>query len=139
MRREVQIAEARKLLGYLKNRTTAVADSVYRNPVTDYTCPKQAERERELFFRKGAFNVGLSALLPNPGDWMTHDYAGVPILLSRDHEGKLGLDHCSVGFDVIGDLHTRTAHAIELVLKTFGHESTPCRATAAGVGREVDF
>jgi phenylpropionate dioxygenase-like ring-hydroxylating dioxygenase large terminal subunit len=90
MQRQDQIAEARKLLGYLKNRTTALADSVYRNPVTDYTCEKQAARERELFFRKGAFNVGLSALLPNPGDWMTHDYSGVPILLSRDKEGKLG-------------------------------------------------
>ena len=90
MRRQDQIVEARKLLGYLEKRTTALADGVYRNPVTAYTCPDQAERERELFFRKGAFNVGLSALLPNPGDWMTHDYAGVPILLSRDKEGKFG-------------------------------------------------
>ncbi|HZK88655.1 MAG TPA: SRPBCC family protein [Stellaceae bacterium] len=90
MRREDQIVEARKLLVYLSNRTTALADGIYRNPVTDYTCAKQAERERELFFRKGAFNVGLSALLPNPGDWMTHDYAGVPILLARGRDGKLG-------------------------------------------------
>ena len=77
MRQEDLIVEARKLLGHLKNRTTALADDIYRNPVTDYTCEKQAEHERELFFRKGAFTVGLSALLPNPGDWMTHDYAGV--------------------------------------------------------------
>ncbi len=90
MHRQDQIVEARKLLGYLEKRTTALAEDVYRNPVGDYTCPQQAERERELFFRKGAFNVGLSALLPNPGDWMTHDYSGVPILLSRDREGKLG-------------------------------------------------
>jgi phenylpropionate dioxygenase-like ring-hydroxylating dioxygenase large terminal subunit len=90
MRREDQIVEARKLLGHLKNRTTALADSVYRNPVVGYTCEQQAARERELFFRKGAFNVGLSALLPNPGDWMTHDYSGVPVLLARDKDGGLG-------------------------------------------------
>jgi phenylpropionate dioxygenase-like ring-hydroxylating dioxygenase large terminal subunit len=90
MRREDQIAEARKLFTYLDKRTTALADNIYRNPVTDYTCEKQAAAERELFFRKGAFNVGLSALLPNPGDWMTHDYAGVPILLARDNDGNLG-------------------------------------------------
>ncbi|HWD58718.1 MAG TPA: SRPBCC family protein [Stellaceae bacterium] len=90
MRREDQIVEARRLLDYLDNRTTALAETVYRNPVTDYTCDKQAAAERDVFFRKGAFNVGLSALLPNPGDWMTHDYSGVPILLSRDHAGKLG-------------------------------------------------
>src|ERR1700689_1250176 len=90
MRREDQIVEARKLFGYLDQRTTALSDGIYRNPVTAYPCEKQAATERELFFRKGAFNVGLSALLPNPGDWMTHDYAGVPILLARDKNGKLG-------------------------------------------------
>ncbi|MBV8777781.1 MAG: Rieske 2Fe-2S domain-containing protein [Alphaproteobacteria bacterium] len=90
MRREDQIAEARKLLGFLDNRTTALADDIYRNPVSDYTCAEQAAREKELFFRRGAFNIGLSALLPNPGDWMTHDYAGVPILLARNAEGGLG-------------------------------------------------
>ncbi|HTZ37441.1 MAG TPA: SRPBCC family protein [Stellaceae bacterium] len=90
MRREDQLVEARKLLRYLQNRTTALADGIYRNPVSDYICEAQAAREREVFFRKGAFNVGLSALLPNPGDWMTHDYAGVPILLARDSNGGLG-------------------------------------------------
>jgi phenylpropionate dioxygenase-like ring-hydroxylating dioxygenase large terminal subunit len=90
MRREVQIAEARKLLAHLDNRTTALADGVYRNPVTDYTCPDQAARERELFFRDGPINIGLSALLPRPGDWMTHDWAGVPILLVRRPDNSLG-------------------------------------------------
>jgi phenylpropionate dioxygenase-like ring-hydroxylating dioxygenase large terminal subunit len=90
MLRETQISEARKLFVYLDKRTTALADDIYRNPVTDYTCLQQLERERELFFRKGAFCVGLSALLPTPGDWMTHDYSGVPILLTRGQDGKLG-------------------------------------------------
>jgi phenylpropionate dioxygenase-like ring-hydroxylating dioxygenase large terminal subunit len=90
MRREDQIVEAKKLLRHLQNRTTALADGIYRNPVAGYTCPDLAAREREIFFRKGAFNVGLSALLPNPGDWMTHDYSGVPILLVRDKDRKLG-------------------------------------------------
>jgi len=90
MRREDQIVEARKLLGHLENRTTALADGIYRNPVSGYTCERQAASEREVFFRKGAFCVGLSALLPNSGDWMTHDYSGVPILLARDQDGVLG-------------------------------------------------
>jgi len=90
MQRHEQIAEARKLLAHLENRTTDLADTIYRNPVTDYTCPTQAERERALFFRAGAINIGLSALLPNPGDWMTHDYSGVPILVVRRPDGELG-------------------------------------------------
>ena len=90
MRRPEQIAEARKLLAHLDHRTTALADGIYRNPVTDYTCPLQAEREREVFFRNGPINIGLSALLPRAGDWMTHDYAGVPILILRLGDGSLG-------------------------------------------------
>src|SRR5438105_1375136 len=90
MRRQEQIAEARKLLAYLDHRTTALADGIYRNPVTDYTDPEQAAREHQLFFRDSPINIGLSALLPRPGDWMTHDYAGVPMLLVRRADGSLG-------------------------------------------------
>jgi phenylpropionate dioxygenase-like ring-hydroxylating dioxygenase large terminal subunit len=90
MRRPEQIAEAKKLLAHLAERTTALADTVYRNPVSDYTCPEQAEREQQLFFRDGPINVGLSALLPKPGDWLTHDWTGVPILLVRRGDGSLG-------------------------------------------------
>src|SRR3989475_8464768 len=81
MRRQDQIAEARKLLAHLDQRTTALADAIYRNPVSDYTSPQQAARENEVLFEGGAINIGLACLLPRPGDWMTHDYAGVPILL----------------------------------------------------------
>jgi phenylpropionate dioxygenase-like ring-hydroxylating dioxygenase large terminal subunit len=90
MRREVQIAEAKTLLAHLDKRTTALAEGVYRNPITDYTCPEQAARERELLFLNGPINIGLSALLPRPGDWMTHDWAGVPILLVRRADSSLG-------------------------------------------------
>ena len=93
MRRQDQIAEARKLLAHLDNRTTDLADGIYRNPVADYTCPEQAGREREVFFRKTPLNIGLSALLPNPGDWLTHDYTGVPMLLVRRADGSLGAFH----------------------------------------------
>lgn len=90
MRRQDQLAEARKLLSHIDNRTTALADGVYRNPVTDYTCPRQAARERAIFFEGAPINIGLSALLPRAGDWMTHDYAGVPILLVRRADFSLG-------------------------------------------------
>ena len=89
MRHQDQVAEARKLLSYLDTRTTAMADSVYRNPVSNYTCPRQAALEREMFFRRGPINIGLGCLLPKPGDWMTHDYTGVPILLARQPDGSL--------------------------------------------------
>ncbi|MGA2129327.1 MAG: Rieske (2Fe-2S) protein, partial [Xanthobacteraceae bacterium] len=89
MLHEDQVAQARKLLGYLDTKTTAMAPAVYRNPVSDYTCPRQLERERESFFSGGPLNIGLSCLLPSAGDFMTHDYSGVPILLVRHEDGTL--------------------------------------------------
>jgi phenylpropionate dioxygenase-like ring-hydroxylating dioxygenase large terminal subunit len=89
MRRQDQLVEARKLLAHLDQRTTALADAIYRNPVSDYTCSQQAAREQEVLFQGGAINIGLGCLLPRAGDWMTHDYAGVPILLVRRADGTL--------------------------------------------------
>jgi hypothetical protein len=66
-----------------------MADSIYRKPISDYTCPQQAARGREVFFRRGPVNLGLGCLLPNPGDRMTHDYTGVKILLARQPDGSL--------------------------------------------------
>src|SRR6185369_9030594 len=84
-----QREQARKLFAYLDTQTTANADTVYRNEVVDYTCRKQFARERELFFRRAPLFVGLSCLLPRPGDYMTHDYADVPLLLVRQPDGSL--------------------------------------------------
>jgi hypothetical protein len=56
-----QREQARKLFAYLDTQTTAIADTVYRNEVADYTCRKQFARERELFFRRGPLFVGLAS------------------------------------------------------------------------------
>ncbi len=89
MRRPEQLEQARKLLRYLETRSTAMAESVYRNPVADYTCSRQLAQERELFFKRGPLFIGLSCLLPAPGDYLTHDYAGTPLLLVRQADGSL--------------------------------------------------
>jgi hypothetical protein len=60
MQRAEQVNQARKLLGYLQSRTTAMAVHVYRNPVTDYTCPRQLAQERDIFFRRSPLLIGLS-------------------------------------------------------------------------------
>ena len=62
MRQQDQVAEIHKLLSHLETRTTAMADSVYRNPVSDYICHEQAALERETFFRRGPIAIGLRRL-----------------------------------------------------------------------------
>src|SRR5215831_19094387 len=89
MERQQQVEQARKLLDYLRSRTTAMADGVYRQPVIEYTCHRQLAREREAFFRRGPLFIGLSCLLPAAGDYLTHDYSGVPLLLLRQENGSV--------------------------------------------------
>ena len=89
MQRAEQVNQARKLLGYLQSRTTAMAEHVYRNPVTDYTCPRQLAQERDLFFRRSPLLIGLSCLVPTAGDYLTHDYSGTPLLLVRQRDASL--------------------------------------------------
>ena len=83
-----QVEQGRKLLGFLKTRTTAMADGVYRQDVADYTSPEVAAMERDLI-RRGPLNLGLSCLLPNAGDYLTHDLGGVPILMVRQSDGSV--------------------------------------------------
>jgi phenylpropionate dioxygenase-like ring-hydroxylating dioxygenase large terminal subunit len=89
MKHEDQVVQGRRLLCYLDEKTTAMADDIYANNISDYVCAKQAAAEKEQFFRKGPINIGLSCLVPNPGDFMTHDLTGVPILLVRQQDGSL--------------------------------------------------
>lgn len=88
MRHQTQLALARRIMDYLETRSTSMAERVYRNPVSDYTCPEQFAAERQRFFRSAPLLVGLSCELPAPGDFLTDDFAGVPILVVRDEAGR---------------------------------------------------
>jgi hypothetical protein len=44
------VALTRRVINFVDRNTTELADAVYLNPVSTYTCPQQDERERELLF-----------------------------------------------------------------------------------------
>ncbi|MCG8693447.1 MAG: Rieske 2Fe-2S domain-containing protein [Minwuiales bacterium] len=89
MQQSEQVAQLKKLLHYLDTRTTAMADDVYRNNVTDYTDPEQLKLEQNRLFRHHPLFMGLSCRAEKPGDYFTDDYSGVPILVVRDRSGTL--------------------------------------------------
>lgn len=89
MLRTEQIAQSRLLLDYMNRRTTALADDVHVERTSAYACPKRAARERSDIFARKPLCLGLSGRLPNPGDWLTEDYSGTPILLVRDRDRSL--------------------------------------------------
>lgn len=55
---------------------------------TRYTDPARFQREVLHLFRRGPVALAPSALLPQPGMAVTHDDYGVPLLLTRDSQGR---------------------------------------------------
>ena len=90
MKRENQVAVLRELFGYLDSRTTAQAADMMRNPVAAYTDEARWRDERStLFGGAHPLFMGLSCLLPNPGDFRTETIDRLPVLLTRDRDGSL--------------------------------------------------
>jgi phenylpropionate dioxygenase-like ring-hydroxylating dioxygenase large terminal subunit len=89
MQHGAQVALTRRLIELAERGATELGDSVFHNPVSSYTCPRQAEREREVLFRGQPLFFGMSCELPKPGDFRADDLSGVPILVVRNGDGKL--------------------------------------------------
>ncbi len=88
MEKTVQIENAKKFIGYLDSKTTAMSDALYRNPVSQYTCADRLAREKNQLFGGYPLHLAFSCEIPEPGDFRTDDFSGVPILLVRGADGK---------------------------------------------------
>ena len=64
-----------------------MSDRVHLEPVIGYDGHERAERERRRFFRDEPLVLALSCDVARPGDFVTHDLTGVPILLARTRSG----------------------------------------------------
>ena len=89
MKRETQLELARLLQAHVKNGTTALAPDVFRNPVAAYSDAARAQLERDRLFRGQPLFMGMSCRLPNPGDFLAEEIAGVPVLLVRGSDRVL--------------------------------------------------
>lgn len=87
MKHAVQVEVLRELLSQLDAGVNADAGGVMSCPASTYTCPDLAAREWETFFRGHPQVVGMSGDLPEPGDFITTDDLGVPILVTREKGG----------------------------------------------------
>jgi choline monooxygenase len=62
-------------------------------PAEAYTSVRYLRRERETVFSQYWVCVGLASDVPNPGDVLPTDVAGMPIVLVRDRAGTLRAFH----------------------------------------------
>ncbi len=88
MKREVELSILDELLRQLDTKRNIDAGVMYRNSTSVYTCPDVARREQETFFRDHPQLIALSGSLPEPGSFMTVEDFGVPVLATRDADGR---------------------------------------------------
>ena len=88
MKYEKQVEILDQLIDMIDNDYNADAGVIRQNPTSGYVCPDLAKAEWDMFFKDHAQLVGLSADLPEPGTFMTVDDFGVPVLCTRDRDGK---------------------------------------------------
>lgn len=89
MNRDLQIALARKVFAHLDAGTTDLADGVWRQPTESYASPQHLSREVQVLFRRYPLLMGMSCQLREPGDYLTDDFTGIPILLARGEDGQV--------------------------------------------------
>ncbi|MFN3399152.1 MAG: aromatic ring-hydroxylating oxygenase subunit alpha [Ferrovibrio sp.] len=88
MQPALQQAWLGRVRDHMQARTTDMADTVTRIDIARYTDPQRLANEQALLRRKPIF-VSFSSKLAKPGDFVTHDLLGLPILVLRDMDGVL--------------------------------------------------
>ena len=78
-----------EILELAADGTTHMLPEVAHNPVTNYTDPAQLTREIEVLFRNFPLIIAHSSELKEPGQFITHDDTGVPILVTRTQDGQV--------------------------------------------------
>jgi len=67
-----------------------LAGDMFRNRVSAYSCRERASLERErLFPRPADFPWASPPRLAKPGDYLTEDVAGMPVLMTRGADGTV--------------------------------------------------
>ncbi len=80
---------AAELQQHLRAGTSPLADRELENPVDVYDDPARLEREIARLFRGFPIVVGHASQLRGPGDFLSAEVAGVPVLVVRDEDGTV--------------------------------------------------
>ena len=87
MDRDDDIGLVRRFLALHETRADELAPTVYRQPTADYTSVDHLERERASLFRGTPLLAGLSADIPDAGDYLTLSGGGPPVVVVRGEDG----------------------------------------------------
>ena len=89
MQRKTQETLAAQIHAFIAGGTTALADSVMPNPISEYTDPGRLAEEKATLFRRLPILVGHSSSCAQPKDFLAEDLGDVPVLIVRQVDGSL--------------------------------------------------
>ena len=89
MLRETELSLIDRLLRVLESGTTDLADDESRIAVDMYRSRERFDAERPALFRKLPIIVAHASEVSSPGDFITHDALGVPLVVARGADGAL--------------------------------------------------
>ena len=84
---EIDIIET--VLEYCKTGGTHLQPDLMRIPVSEYREQARLDEEVQTLFRRFPIIVGHVSQLAEPGQFITHDTTGVPMLITRTREGDV--------------------------------------------------
>ena len=87
MRQELQVELAKRVLAHVEAKTTDTDPSGTTLDVGAYADGARIQREVDHLFRKLPLPIAHISDLPNPGDFLTHDKSGIPLLLVKRDDG----------------------------------------------------
>jgi phenylpropionate dioxygenase-like ring-hydroxylating dioxygenase large terminal subunit len=88
MNQDWQRTALEALFSGLERKVQGLADGATTIPVDTYLSAARLDAERALF-RRHPIVIGAASQLQKPGDFVTHDALGVPLLAARDGTGRL--------------------------------------------------
>ena len=88
MQRDTEIELARELLDLHGRKSAFLVDAVSSSPVGAYFEPDRFKQERDTILRRAPQPVVHCSELPQPGSFLRRDFAGLPVLFTRDADGR---------------------------------------------------
>eukprot|EP00918_Siedleckia_nematoides_P083735 GHVU01183568.1.p1 GENE.GHVU01183568.1~~GHVU01183568.1.p1 ORF type:complete len:236 (+),score=8.72 GHVU01183568.1:521-1228(+) len=88
MQTDIQQRIFEEIKGFMANKTTGLAEAELPFPANVYFDPDHMDREKRLM-EKYPIIVGHSSQLKEPGDFLSHDLLGIPIMVVRQKNGSV--------------------------------------------------
>jgi phenylpropionate dioxygenase-like ring-hydroxylating dioxygenase large terminal subunit len=106
MDRSTEIALIERVLAHVEAKTTDTAEAPTQTAARNYADEARHEREVARLFRSVPLAIAHSTALARPGDFLSHDATGVPLLVVRGDDGTV-----SAFMNVCRHRGTRVEHA----------------------------